>query len=88
MKVITDFGHILIVNRQVWYRNQVGDYITAKTNWLLRFQPQSIFTLVAWFTVVVEANCVRQPVSLMFPLSGVRKKEETTRKQQGNYLSG
>ena len=24
------------------------------------------FTMVAWFTVVVEANCIRQPVSLLF----------------------
>ena len=31
--------------------------------------------MVAWFTVVVEANCVRQPVSLLFPHSGIRKRE-------------
>jgi len=30
------------------------------------------FTMVAWFTVV-EANCIRQPVSLLFPHSGMRK---------------
>ena len=31
--------------------------------------------MVAWFTVVVEANCIRQPVSLLFPHSGIRKRE-------------
>ena len=38
--------------------------------------------MVAWFTVVVEANCIRQPVSLLFPHSGIRKRggnnKETT----------
>ena len=35
-----------------------------------------VVTMVAWFTVVVEANCIRQPVSLL-----------KRGKQQGNYLS-
>ena len=38
--------------------------------------------MVAWFTVVVEANCIRLPVSLLFPHSGIRKRggndKETT----------
>ena len=38
--------------------------------------------MVAWFTVVVEANCMRQPVSLVFPHLGIRKRggnnKETT----------
>jgi len=29
--------------------------------------------MVAWFIVVVEANCIKQPVSLLFPHSGIRK---------------
>ena len=40
-------------------------------------------TMVAWFTVVVEANCIRQPVFLfvvVVPHSGIRKKGGTTRK--------
>ena len=37
--------------------------------------------MVAWFTVVVEANCIRQPVSLLFPHSGIRKRGEN------NYFS-
>ena len=38
--------------------------------------------MVAWFTVVVEANCTRQPVSFLFPHSGIRRRggnnKETT----------
>ena len=38
--------------------------------------------MVAWFTVVVEANYIRGPVSLLFPHSGIRKRggnnKETT----------
>ena len=34
--------------------------------------------MVAWFTVVVQASCIRLPVSLLFPHSGIE--EETTRK--------
>ena len=26
-----------------------------------------VVSLVAWFTLVLEANCIRQPVSLLFP---------------------
>ena len=26
-----------------------------------------VVSLVAWFTLVLEANCARQPVSLLFP---------------------
>ena len=41
-----------------------------------------VVTMVAWFTVVVEANCIRPPVSLLFPHSGIRirgeKNKETT----------
>ena len=41
-----------------------------------------VVTMVAWFTVVVEANCMRQPVSLVFPHLGIRKRggnnKETT----------
>ena len=29
--------------------------------------------MVAWFTVVVEANCIRQPVSFLFCHSEIRK---------------
>jgi len=53
--------------------------------------------MVACFTAVVEANCIRQPVSLLFPHSGTRKRggnnKETTSLQlasdcpcnQGNH---
>ena len=41
-----------------------------------------VVAMVAWFTVVVEANCIRPPVSLLFPHSGIRirgeKNKETT----------
>ena len=30
--------------------------------------------MVVWFTVVVEAKCLRQPVSSLFPHSGIRKR--------------
>ena len=39
-------------------------------------------SLVAWFTLVLEANCIRQPVSLLFPplllILKQGKEEETT----------
>jgi len=44
--------------------------------------------MVAWFTVVVEANCIRQPVSFLFPHSGIRKrgnKEASTASLVGCY---
>ena len=44
-----------------------------------------VVTMIAWFTVVVEANCLRQPVSLLFPHSGIRK---GGRNRKENYLSG
>jgi len=40
--------------------------------------------MVAWFTLVVEGNYIRQPVSLLFPHSCTNK--EKMRKQQGNHL--
>ena len=33
--------------------------------------------MVALFTVVVEANCIRQPVSLLFPHSGKETRKLT-----------
>ena len=33
-----------------------------------------VVTMVAWFTMVVEANCIRQPASLLFSHSGIRKR--------------
>ena len=42
-------------------------------------------TMVAWFTVVLEANCIRPPVSLSFPPLFLVLKWG---KWQGNYLSG
>ena len=41
-----------------------------------------VVSLVAWFTLVLEANCIRQPVSLLFPpllfILKQGKEEETT----------
>ena len=43
----------------------------------------TVVTLVAWFTLVLEAICIRQPVSLLFPPPLLirkrgRKNKETT----------
>ena len=38
-------------------------------------------TLIAWLTSVLETNCIRQPVSLLFrPPSGIRKRGGTDKK--------
>ena len=44
-----------------------------------------VVTMVTWFTVVVDANCIKQTVSLLFPHFGIRKGE---RNRKENYLSG
>ena len=43
--------------------------------------------VVVWFTLVLEADCIRQPVPLYFPLLFSFWNEEKRRKQQGNYTS-
>ena len=43
--------------------------------------------VVVWFTLVLEADCIRQPVPLYFPLLSSFWNEEKRRKQQGNYTS-
>ena len=44
-------------------------------------------TLVAWFTLILHPNCIRPPVSLLFPPPFLISEWGKRRKQQGNWWS-